>query len=137
MAFSYTGSPSTSANDRVRFLIQDVTDPGLLSDEEIAWMMTEEGGDAYRTSAALCLVLARRFATQPGSRSIGDVSISYSDLTDRYTKLAASLTARSARTSVPTPYLGGLLQSDKDANDSSLNDHVPRVFADSKTWVNP
>lgn len=104
MSFSYSGDPSFSSHDAVRFLMQDTESPGLLQDEEIAWLLTEEG-NTYSAAAEGCRALSRKFAVQPGSRSIGDVSVSYADLTSRYTALAKELDTRSARSSTPSPAL--------------------------------
>ena len=135
MSYTYSGDPATSLADRVRFLMQDTADPGLITDSELAWVLIEEGSNPYSAAAALCLVVARRYAGKSGSRSIGDVSITYGDLSKTYADLALTLTSRSGRFAVPVPYLGGLSQADKDANDGN-GDHVERYFDDGGTWTN-
>jgi hypothetical protein len=56
MTWTYVG-PATSDRDKVRFLIQDVeTTRQLLSDEEIAWLLTE-WADVYDAAANAAEVL--------------------------------------------------------------------------------
>ena len=136
-SYTYSGDPATSPLDAVRFHLQDTADPGLLTDNEIRFLLAEEGDNPYRAAYAGCLTLSRRYAGKSGSRTIGDVSISYGTIAKTYTDLAPSLLSRSGRSSVPTPYLGGLHQGDKDSNLSSQGEHVERVFADDETWENP
>ncbi len=135
MAFSYTGNPATSLLDQVRFLTQDTNEPGQHTDEEIEWLLGESSGSPYDAAYQACLALAMKYVGKAGSRSIGDVSITYADLTKRYTDLAVNLRARAGRSSTPVPYLGGLSQADKTANDAD-GDHVPRGFSDDTDWSN-
>lgn len=135
MSFTYSGNPGASDLDQVRYLIQDTTSPGQQSDEEISWLLSEEGSPRAAAVEA-CRTLARKYAKQPGSRSIGDVTVTYADLSKTYIALADQIAARAARSSVPIPYLGGLSQGDKDANDAN-GDHVKRAFPSDEVWSNP
>lgn len=105
----YSGDPKTSPADYVRFLIQDThaTQPHL-TDAEINFLISTEG-PGYPAAVEACHALARKFASQPASKTIGDLSITYADLTTRYTTLGQRLQARAARSAdVPIPSLGGL-----------------------------
>lgn len=133
MAFTYNG-PSVSTRDAVRFHLQDITSPGLLSDDEIDYLLLEEKG-VYLTVVAGCRVLQMRYVGQPGSKAIGDVSITYADLTTRYAAIEKKFISRASRTSTPIPYLGGLSVADKNANDAD-GDHVERSFGDGEQWHN-
>ena len=70
MAWNYTGNPASSNMDAVRFLIHD-TDPGdqKLQDEEINWLLTEEGQNVYRAAAMACMRLAAIYANMASGTS--------------------------------------------------------------------
>lgn len=130
---SYSGNPTDSDTDLVRFLIQDISATPDLTTAEVNYLIIEEG-TGYPAATEACRILARRYAKQPGSKSIGDISISYADLTKRYTELAITLAARSTRSTAPVPYLGGLSASEKRTNES--NTDRERVFASDEQWAN-
>lgn len=78
MTWSYSGDPSTSALDEVRFLIQDTdTTDQLLSNEEINYLIDGYADDAYSAAVACVVALigkASRSAEE--SKSVGDLSLS-------------------------------------------------------------
>lgn len=75
MTWTYVG-PATSDRDKVRFLIQDVeTTRQLMSDEEIAWLISE-WGDVYEAAANAADALAAKFTGKADySKSVGDLSL--------------------------------------------------------------
>lgn len=104
MAWTYTGDPSVSDRDRVRFLIGDIdsTDP-LVNDEEVAWTLGE-AGSVYQAAHDLCTIIASRFARLATSKSVGDLSLSYADRSETYNRLADRMLALANRRDVPTPW---------------------------------
>ena len=107
MAFTYTNDPSTSERDRVRFLLQDtVSATSVLSDEEIAYLLSawSEPVEAARAGAQ---VIAANFARQADySKSVGDLSLSesYSARASEYREIAAQLADMRMRIDPPTPW---------------------------------
>lgn len=109
MTYEYSGDPSTSSKDAVRFLLHDTTwtattEP-LLQDEEIEWLLTQNT-NVYLAAANGAETISAQFrksATQ--SKSVGGLSISYSNRSDEYASLAALLRqqAGSLDSSIPTP----------------------------------
>lgn len=103
MAFTYSGDPSSSEKDEVRFHLQD-TDPGfpLLLDEEITWLI-EEWKPKYDSLLYVASVgaatISRRFAGMV-SVSADGVSVQTGDLADRYRALAVELRAQHASSMV-------------------------------------
>lgn len=95
MAWTYSGDPSTSDRDAVRFYVQD-TDPDfqLISDEEIDFLLTKWDPQVPETalyvSALASEALAARFAREV-SVSADGVSVQIGDLQARYTDLAMRL----------------------------------------------
>ncbi len=105
MTWTYTGDPNVSDRDRIRFLIQDTdTTDQLVSDEEIAWALTE-AGSIYQTAHDLCTIIAAKFARMATSKSVGDLSLSYSDRAETYHRLAGRMLHLADRRDVPTPWV--------------------------------
>jgi hypothetical protein len=76
MTWSYSGDPSDSALDEIRFLIQDTdTTDQLLSNEEITYLYTAYG-DAY-SAAVACVValIAQASRSAEESKKVGDLSL--------------------------------------------------------------
>lgn len=94
MTWSYSGDPSASDLDEVRFHLQDTdTTDQLMSDEEIQFTI-DKWVDVVGTNlwaAAICAeTLAAKFAREV-SVSADGVSVSVQDLQDKYDALAMSL----------------------------------------------
>lgn len=94
MTFTYTGDPAGSSRDKVRFLIQDNQSAHYhLSDEEIAWLLTE-WEDVYRAAAAGADAIAGSYAHKADyTKSVGDLTLTetYSKQSERFSTLAAQL----------------------------------------------
>lgn len=109
MTFTYSGDPSTSARNYVRFLLNDTdSTDALFSDEEIAYVLSEWGSDAYDAARELAEILIARFArlADSTSKSVGDISVSesYGSKVTHYKELANSLLQRKMRKSPPRPW---------------------------------
>lgn len=94
MTWSYTGIPSSSSKDEVRFWTQDVNPQRpLLSDEEIGYLIDnwlEQTGSIVYVSAIACEVIAAKFAPET-SVSADGVSVSTGELQQKYITLAQRL----------------------------------------------
>lgn len=100
MAFSYSGDPTSSDLDQVRFLVQD-TDPGvpLLSNEEINFLIAKWMPlyDSLTYVAAVCAAsISRRFVGLVNVSADG-VSVDVESLVERYKALAVELRAEYRR----------------------------------------
>lgn len=119
MTWSYSGDPSTSEKDAVRFEIGDVdVNDQLVSDEEIQYLLTTE--DSIVGAAALCCdKIAARFARDV-DKKIEGTSVSASQRYEHYRSLAQHLRSRLTRSG--TPYSGNLHAADgeSDKANSSL-----------------
>jgi hypothetical protein len=113
MAWSYSGDPSTSAKDKVRFEIQD-TEGGpdneetqLLQDAEIEYVIAEEAGEepsprGILSAAARCAeILAQKFSLQADTIE-GSLQQTYSKAALGYTKLAERLRRRAQGLGAPS-----------------------------------
>lgn len=76
MTWSYSGDPSSSTLDEIRFLIQDTnTNEQLLSNEEITYLSTEYG-DPYSAAIACVIALIGQAArSSEESKKVADLSL--------------------------------------------------------------
>lgn len=128
--YSYSSNPATDDKDAVRALIMDTNYDGngwMLSDQEILWLLSNEGGQ-YEAAAAACEMVAARFTgpsrniiikrvgdlmkTSGGARGGGSAG-------DSWHAMAATLRLHAARTAVPIA--GGIDVGDRaDRDDTGL-----------------
>ena len=107
MTFTYSGDPTTSNRNKVRYLINDTTSTdALFSDEELDYLITEWGTNIYEICRAACEVLVSRFSrlADSTSKSVGDISVSesYTAKSKQYQDLANSFLNRKLRKAPPT-----------------------------------
>jgi hypothetical protein len=116
VTWTYSGDPSSSAKDEIRFLVGD-TDENIpeVSDEEIAYIVTMHadpgvGYGNYTAAAVLAQAIAAKYAKK-ADKSVGGLSIQYKQKYDNYVALAETLRgyARTGPTGaiVGAPLLGG------------------------------
>lgn len=110
MTWTYTGDPSVSPRDRVRFLVGDITQTAeaTLNDEEIEYLLGEWGDDIYDAAEAGCLILAARYTGKATtSKSVGDLSLSkdYSGAATQFQEQATRISSMRNRKSPPTPWV--------------------------------
>lgn len=95
MSFSYSGDPSKSNKDQVRFLLRDMAAPGTLSDEEIFFLL-----DTYGDPVSAAINGARTISGNYAGlvdRTVGPLSIKYGELAKRYDDLGDMLLSSRAR----------------------------------------
>lgn len=124
--FSYDGDPTSSSVNQVRFYAGD-TDRELaeIDDKEIEAALADQVDE--RLSAAVLLdALAAKYARK-ADVSVGDVSKSYGDISDKLAKRAEDLRTR-AGTLAATPFFGGLSKSGKSDLNGRSDDVQPRFY---------
>lgn len=134
MTWTYSGDPSSSVRDAVRFLVGDTdTTDQLLQDAEIDWVITQAGpspatGDViYEAAHRCCHAISGKFARE-ADKEIGDLKVSLSQRAAAYNRLAADMKALALRLgNTPVPYAGGLTWSDKSI-DRDNPDLIPASF---------
>ena len=120
MAWTYSGDPGTSTKDSVRFLIGDTdSNDQVVTDEEINWALTVVDGSIYQAAHDLCVSLAAKFARLATSKSVGDLSLSYSDRSSAFYSLADRILDLASRRDVPTPWA-----SPKNMQTSEMRDEL-------------
>lgn len=90
MSWSYSGDPSTSPKDAVRFYLQD-TDPDdpIMTDEDILFLLTSDANPMAATIKGL-KTLVTKYAML-ADRTIGDTSIKYTQKLSDLSNLVAML----------------------------------------------
>jgi predicted alpha/beta hydrolase family esterase len=115
MVWSYSQDPSSSSKDTVRFYVGDTieADPQI-SDEEITFLITEEGDNLLRAAARGAEMIAAHYARQV-DKSVGGLSLSAGRRQEKYERLAKQLWNRASRVGkgLPTAYAGGISITDK------------------------
>lgn len=107
MTFSYSGDPSSSDKDAVRFLLNDtLSSDALLQDEEIFYLINQ-WGDIYEAARAGAESLASKFTREADSisKTVGDLSISksFNAKASQYRELAKSFQQQKLRQKPPIP----------------------------------
>ena len=128
---SYSGNPSASDLDYVRFLIGDTdTTSEQLSDDEINALVTMYGSAINAASYAADSLYAKY--ARKVNKKIGDLSIDYSDLAKHYKDLATTL-RRQASIRLAAPYAGGISKTTKEANEVDTDLVKPSFTKDMHT----
>lgn len=117
MTWEYSGDPSTSTKDEVRFLIGDTNDADQqLQDEEVEYLIAEHGSATGSAVAALRVLGSRYSTLAVKSKAVGDLRIEYTDRSKAYMDLADSISG-GATAYTPIPQATGILVADKLAAD--------------------
>lgn len=88
--YSYSGDPNASSKDAVRFLLNDKgPDTWLLSDEEIAWSLTQDTNPFL--AAALSAEQLAAYYSSRTDKTIGPLTIRNGDKAQAYSSLARRL----------------------------------------------
>jgi hypothetical protein len=118
MSWTYSGNPASSSLDAVRFLTGDTvqTESWTLSNEEITYLIGLSPTNVYLAAARAAEAVVSKFGSMQQSKTIGDLSISWSNRFTQFQEVARSLKARATLTSVAV-YVTGMSQAEKaDAN---------------------
>jgi hypothetical protein len=124
MSWSYSDTLLTD-RDKVRFYLQDTdTNDQLLTDEEIAFLLTEAG--SVRAAAIVAAeTVAAKFARYADT-SVGDLQLSYSQRYEQFLSLAERLRRQVSLSAVPLA--GGISVSRKQTVDEDT-DRVAPAFS--------
>lgn len=112
MSFSYSGDPSLSPGDYVRFLLNDTSAPPFMEDEEIGALILMHP-NVLRAAAACAERVATQLSGKATSKSVGGLSITRSQLRQGYLDLAKQLRDRALKGMGAPVDAGGLSQGEK------------------------
>lgn len=112
MAWTYSGDPSNSQRDAVRFLIGDTdTDDQLLNDDEVTYFITTHG-TTNRAASEAARAVAAKFARLM-NRSIGGLSADFGAKYRQYMELATNLIGKE-ETEPVSPFISGFKKDQKE-----------------------
>lgn len=112
MAWNYSGDPSASTRDAVRFLIGDTdTNDQLLNDDEVTYFITTHG-TTNRAASEAARAVAAKYARLM-DRSIGALSANFSAKYQQYLELARDLLLKE-ETEPVSPFISGYKKDQKE-----------------------
>lgn len=124
--WTYSGNPSSSAKDQVRFLIGDTEFKSpLLLDEEINYILNIYNQFPMNAAIRACETVIAKFSRM-ADETAGQVSISFSQRAKAYRSLLSDLRSRLSMEDM-SPVAGGISISDKQATVANA-DRVPPFF---------
>jgi len=125
MPFTYVG-PHTGPKDEVRFLLGDTNEAyPYLSDEEIAWLLSQAGGNALQAAVLGCDRVLIALAGLV-DESVGEISISFSQQAAAFERVYARLQRRADMRGCG-PIVGGISRTAKIAQNRD-GDRVAPLF---------
>jgi hypothetical protein len=134
MTWTYGGAPGTTTSatrrDAVRLLVGDTdTTDQQVSDEEIAFALSQTSDDIYNAGALMCRTIAGKYSRLVDT-SIESVSSSYSQRAKQYSELAVRLVKEGKRlgsVGLGVPVAGGMSISEMQGVEDDT-DRVPSAF---------
>jgi len=99
---SYTGTPSDSAKDLIRFLLQDTVSPYLFTNLEITTSYALQGSDMAKTLSMLCTALVAKSAGKPQDEAVEGLSVTWGNMGAKYEALKRSFAEMSQAGTLPT-----------------------------------
>ena len=99
---SYTGSPSDSVKDLLRFLLQDTVSPYLFSNAELTDSYALQGNDMAKTLSMLCTALVAKSAGKPQDEAVEGLSVTWGNMGAKYEALKRSFAEMSQAGTLPT-----------------------------------
>lgn len=132
MTWTYTGDPSDSPKDAVRFWIGDTTESTpQMSDEEIAYLLALTGGNVLQAAIAACVQLANRYSSQVDFAVETELRVDLSQRAKAYATRAQELRDQAKLPGfgglMPVPYAGGISRRDMQRQEQD-GDRVPPGF---------
>jgi hypothetical protein len=129
----YSGNPAASDLDMVRFMIGDTDNSDLLvSDAEINGLLA--ANTITSTAVQCCLSLSAKYARK-ADKQVGDLRISYSQLSKQFAALADRIGRSPAAVSPSSPWSGGTYRDEKDGNATDTD--IVQPFFSRNMEANP
>ena len=127
MTWSYSGDPSKTPRDWIRWRVGDTNfSDQLQSDEEIDAAISQEG-NKFKAAILVCLSIGAKISGSSVDKTIGRFKISKSQAANRYLKeLPLALRAEMGRRAIP--FAGGISRADKESR-ADDTDRVKPAFS--------
>ena len=115
MVWSYSGDPSDSNKDYVRFLVGDTdANDEQLQDAEIEFLLTRYNSNAFMAAADAARSIGAKYARRV-DKAVGDLKLAYSGLYKHYQALAKDLQRQASLNSVNIT-AGGVFKATGEAS---------------------
>jgi hypothetical protein len=123
LTWTYSGDPAAFPRDAVRFLLRDTdSSDQQLSDEEIAWLLSQNGGNVYKAAVGGARSVSARYSNQAVTKTVGALSLSYQARSEHYETLAKTLQSQYLTVGATfAPYGGGISVFDKEINEDDTD----------------
>lgn len=125
--YTYSGDPSSSPLDEVRFLLSDTKSPWMLSNEEINYGLARANGDVWVTASRLAIAKSSEWLRR-GNISIDGISLNYGDRGKAMAELARQLEITGGKALSGPRVEGGGYDKLFDATLVSPTKDYPSVF---------
>lgn len=130
MAFSYSGDPSNSDLDAIRFLLDDTDSTDYqFEDAELEYLIGLFPNNIYYAAAVGAERLASKFSSSPNISADG-VSYSQGSLARNWFNRAKELRYLGKRLNRAKPYVGGISESDKESVENDEDRVEPHFTVD-------
>ena len=124
MSWSYSGNPTFSVKDQVRFLIGDTnSNDQILQDGEIEWVLSLYNNSPNNAAIRCCETIISKFARMV-DQSVGQVKVSWSQRMKSYEQTLQMLRNRLSIEDSGF-YAGGISRTDKLANNENTDNVRP------------
>ena len=112
MAWSYSGNPSDSEKDAIRYIVGDTSeDDGFVQDEEIEYALNLHS-NIYAAAAMVASNLSNHFAMQAEQTKVGPITEVYTKRSERYATIASKLEIKATKSETLNIVCGGVTTSD-------------------------
>lgn len=116
-AWTYSGDPTTSQKDQVRYLVGDTNHKDQQAfDAEINFALTQ-AGSLYAACALVCRAIASKYARDVDSVQ-NELRTMWSSRQKAYSDQARQFDVKASQNSFATPYAGGISLADKRQQDA-------------------
>jgi len=133
MTWTYGGNPAANTRDQIRFKVGDTaTADQLVSDEEIAYAVTESGSNVAKACALVCDAIAAKLARFVDLRD-GGLAVSLSQRVAHYRDLASAF--REQALGYAAPFAGAISVAYKSSMEED-SDRVTPAF-ETKAGAGP
>jgi hypothetical protein len=120
---TYSGDPSSSSKDMLRFIIGDTVSPFILGDLEIDALIA---ANSMNLAASIAARTIGAYYARVADQQVGSVKITYAKTADHFFQLSETLASDTSQ-SLPYPYAGGISITDKDSAEEDT-DRVEPAF---------
>ena len=136
MTFSYSGDPSKSDVDNVRFSLGDTIEKdNVLSNEEIKFLLNQVDGNIVSATIEGCRKIKAHYA-HLCDETVGRVRNTWSQKYKHFELLLDALIEADTRSNL-RPYAGGISKSDKEVRENNQDRVEPAFKTDLHCYTDP